>query len=166
MGKECFAQRNGDGSRGRVDETKAAADELAEVDAVAKGGDGRGLGEGFGGAGDAEIGSDESAMRRRTPRSPGPEDDEAARVARQPRRGVTETGGGGGAELERKENPTKNGAKAGRRGSFDFFYLYALRARGRKRGQCRPRQRGAASPWFTGAGAAQKPADGESEPNY
>jgi hypothetical protein len=32
--------------RGRVDETKAAADELTEEDAVAKGGDERGLGKG------------------------------------------------------------------------------------------------------------------------
>ena len=32
--------------RGRVDEMKAAADELTEEDAVAKGGDDRGLGKG------------------------------------------------------------------------------------------------------------------------
>ena len=42
--------------RGRVNETKAAADELTEGDAVAKGGDDRGLGKGFGGVGDPKIG--------------------------------------------------------------------------------------------------------------
>ena len=41
--------------RGRVDETKAAADELMKVDAVAKGGDNRGLREGFGGVGDPKA---------------------------------------------------------------------------------------------------------------
>jgi len=41
--------------RGRVDETKAAADELTKVDTVAKGGDDRGLGEGFGGVGDPKA---------------------------------------------------------------------------------------------------------------
>ncbi len=42
--------------RGRVDKTKAAADELTKkVDAVAKGGDDRGLGEGFGGVGDPKA---------------------------------------------------------------------------------------------------------------
>ena len=45
--------------RGRADETKAAADEHTEEDAVVKGGDDRGLGEGFCGVGDAEIGSKE-----------------------------------------------------------------------------------------------------------
>jgi hypothetical protein len=39
--------------------TKAAADELTEEDAVAKGGDNRGLGKGFGGVGDPKIGSKE-----------------------------------------------------------------------------------------------------------
>jgi hypothetical protein len=38
---------------------KAAVDELAEVGTVAKGGDDRGLREGFCGVGDAEIGSKE-----------------------------------------------------------------------------------------------------------
>ncbi len=50
--------------------------------------------------------------------------------------------------------------RRGRRGSLNFF-IYALRARGRKRGQCRPRRRGRhlhGSPV-----RAQKPADGESE---
>ncbi len=42
--------------RGRVDKTKAAADELTKkVDAVAKGGDDHGLGEGFGGVGDPKA---------------------------------------------------------------------------------------------------------------
>jgi hypothetical protein len=45
--------------RGRVDETKAAADEHTEEDAVAKGGDDRGLGKGFGDVGDPEIGAEE-----------------------------------------------------------------------------------------------------------
>ncbi len=45
--------------RGCIDETKAAADELTEEDAVAKGGDDRGLGKGFGGRGDPKIGSKE-----------------------------------------------------------------------------------------------------------
>ena len=41
--------------RGRVDKMKAAADELTKVDAVAKRGDDRGLGEGFGGVGDPKA---------------------------------------------------------------------------------------------------------------
>ena len=45
--------------RGRVDETKAATDELTEGDVVAKGGDNRGPGEGLGGVGDPKIGSKE-----------------------------------------------------------------------------------------------------------
>ena len=40
---------------GRVDETKAAADEHTEEDTVAKGGDDRGLGKGFGDVGDPKI---------------------------------------------------------------------------------------------------------------
>ena len=36
----------------RVNETNASADELTKVDAIAKGGNDRGLGEGFGGVGD------------------------------------------------------------------------------------------------------------------
>ena len=86
MGKECFAQRNGDGSRGRVDETKAAVDELTEVDAVVKGGDNRGIGEGFGGIGDVEIwskerdeASDHNPLGLKTRKQ---------LVARQPRRGA------------------------------------------------------------------------------
>ena len=45
--------------RGHVDETKAAADELTEGDVVAKGGNNRGSGKGFGGVGDPKIGSEE-----------------------------------------------------------------------------------------------------------
>ena len=45
--------------RGRVNKMKAPADELTEEDAVAKGGDDRGLGKGFGSVGDTEIGSEE-----------------------------------------------------------------------------------------------------------
>ena len=45
--------------RGRIDEMEATADELTEEDAVAKGGDNRGLGKGLGGVGDPKIGSKE-----------------------------------------------------------------------------------------------------------
>ena len=45
--------------RGRVDETKPAADEYSEADAVAEGGDDRGLGKGRGDVGDPEIGTKE-----------------------------------------------------------------------------------------------------------
>ena len=68
--KEGFARWNGDVRRGRVDEMKAAADELTEGDAVAKGGDDRGLGEGFGGVGDPIIGAEDCGGIGA--RSPGP----------------------------------------------------------------------------------------------
>ena len=89
--KEGFARGDGDGSRGHVDETKAAADEFAEVDAVAKGGDDRGLGEGVGDGGDAESG----AKKRDEALDHDPLGPKTTKqlVARQPRRGVTETGG-------------------------------------------------------------------------
>ena len=45
--------------RGHVDETEAAADELTEESAVAKGGDDRGLGKGLSDVGDPKIGSKE-----------------------------------------------------------------------------------------------------------
>ncbi len=45
--------------RGRVNETKTAADKFSEADAVAKGGDNRGLGKGLGNVGDPEIGTKE-----------------------------------------------------------------------------------------------------------
>ena len=45
--------------RGRVDETKPAAYEYSQADAVAKGGDDRRLGKGRGDVGDPEIGAKE-----------------------------------------------------------------------------------------------------------
>ena len=45
--------------RGRVDETKAAAEEHTEEDAVVKGGDDRGLEKGFGDVGYPKIGAKE-----------------------------------------------------------------------------------------------------------
>jgi len=138
--------------RGRIDETKAAADEHTEVNAVAKGGDDRGLGEGFGGVGDPKIGAkdrdealDDDPLGPKTMKQ---------LVARQPRRGATVTKtGGGGAEPERKENPTENGAETRTKRKLGFFFFI-----------CAPRERketwtmpsattGAASPWFTGAGS-------------
>ena len=89
--KEGFARWNGDVRRGRVDETKAAADELTEVDAVAKGGNNRGLGEGFVGVGDPKIGAEE--RDEESDHYPlGPKTMKQL-VVRQPRRGATETGG-------------------------------------------------------------------------
>ena len=70
---------------------KATADELAGADAVAKGDNNHGLGEGFGGVGDAEIGSkdhneasDHDPLGLKTTKQ---------LVGRQLRRGVMETGG-------------------------------------------------------------------------
>ncbi len=57
--KEGFAQWDGDVRRGRVDETKPAEVEFPEADAVAKGGDDRGLGKGLGNVGDPKIGTKE-----------------------------------------------------------------------------------------------------------
>ncbi len=45
--------------RGRIDETEAATDEFTEADAVAKGGNDRGLRKGLGGVGEPKIGSKE-----------------------------------------------------------------------------------------------------------
>ena len=45
--------------RGRVEETKPAADEVLEAGAVAKGGNNRGLRKGLGNVGDLEIGAEE-----------------------------------------------------------------------------------------------------------
>ena len=145
--------------RRRVDETNAAADEHTEDEAVAKGGDDRELGEGFGGVEDPKIGAEESdeavdddvlgpkTMEQLVPKRGGGDGDEDRE---------------GGAEPERKENPTENGAETRTKRKLGFFFfLYSLRARGRKRGQCRPRRRGRhlhGSPV-----RAQKPADGESE---
>ena len=77
--------------RGRVNEMKAAADELAGVDAVTKEGDNRGLREGFGGVGDLKIGSEE--RDEASDHNPlGPKTTNQL-VACQPRRGAMETGG-------------------------------------------------------------------------
>ena len=57
--KEGFARWDGDVRRGRVNETKPAADEFSEADAVAKGGDDRRLGKGRGDVGDPEIRTEE-----------------------------------------------------------------------------------------------------------
>ena len=57
--KEGFARWDGDARWGRVDETKPAADEFSEADAVAKRGDDRGLGKGLGNVGNPKIGTKE-----------------------------------------------------------------------------------------------------------
>ena len=44
---------------GRVEKTKPAADEFSEADAVANGGDNRGLGKGLGNVGDPKTGTKE-----------------------------------------------------------------------------------------------------------
>jgi hypothetical protein len=133
-----------------VDETKAAADELVEVDAVAKGGDDPGLGESFGGIGDATIRSKER--------------DEALDhdplglkmmkqlVARRPRRGL-DGDRGGGAKPERKENPTENGAEARTKRKLGFFYFICAPRERKETWTMPPATTGAASPWFTGAGS-------------
>ena len=109
---------------------KTAREKSSEIDAIAKSSDNRGLGEGFSGVGDAEIGSKEH--------------DEASNddllglkamkqlVSHQPGRGATKAGGGGGAEPEGKERPTENGAKA--RTMRKLGFCFALRERGRKHG--------------------------------
>ncbi len=80
-------------------------DELAEVGAVAKGGDNHGLGEGFCGVGDAEIGSEE--------RDEALDNDllglEVTKqlMARQPRKGVTEAGGEAPNRRGRRNRPRK-----------------------------------------------------------
>ncbi len=73
--------------RGHINETKAAADELMEEDTVAKGGNNRGFGKGFGGVRDPKIGSKE---RNEAPdHNPlGPKTMKEL-VACQPRRGAT-----------------------------------------------------------------------------
>jgi hypothetical protein len=58
--------------QGRVDETKPAADEDPEADAVAKGGDARGPRKGRGNVEDLGIGT-EGPMRRWTASPPSPE---------------------------------------------------------------------------------------------
>jgi len=125
--------------RGCVDERKAAADVLTEVDAVAKGGDDSGLGEGFDGGGDPKIGA-EDRDEALDDYPLGPKTMKQL-VARQPRRGATETGGEAPNRRGRRTRP-RTAPRQGRRGSLDFFFIYALHARGRKCGQCRPRRRG------------------------
>ncbi len=84
--------------QGRVDETKAAADELTNAE---KGGDGD---------------------RR------------------------------GGAEPERKDNPTESGAKTRTKRKLGFFFICAPRKR-KETWTMPSATTGAASPWFTGAGS-------------
>ena len=138
--------------RGRVDEMKAAADEHTEVDAVAKGGDDRGLGEGFGGVGDPKIGAED--------RDEALDDDPLGPktmkqlVARQPRRGAMATKTGGEAPNRRgRRTQPRTAPRRGRRGSLDFFF-FILAPRERKETWTMPSATtGAASPWFTGAGS-------------
>jgi len=116
--------------RGRVDETKAAADEHTEVDAVAKGGDDRGLGEGFGGVGDPKIGAeDRDEASDDDPLGPKPMEQ---LVARQPRRGATATETGGEAPNRRgRRIRPRTAPRRGRRGSLDFFfYMRSAREEG------------------------------------
>ena len=134
--------------RGRVDETKAATDEHTEVDAVATGGDERGLREGFGGVGDPKIGAEESdeavdddvlgpkTMEQLVPRKGGDGDEDR----------------GGGAEPERKENPTENGAETRTKRKLGFFFICAPRER-KETWTMPSATMGASSPWFTGAGS-------------
>ena len=111
--------------RGRVDETKAAADEHTEVDAVAKGGDDRGLGEGFGGVGDPKIGAEK--RNEESNHDPlGPKTMKQL-VARQSRRGATETGGEAQNRRGRR-TPLRTAPRHGRRGSLDVFFLFYLRS--------------------------------------
>ena len=117
--------------RRRVDETNAAADEHTEGEAVAKGGDDRELGEGFGGVEDPKIGAEES--------DEAVDDDVLGPKTMEqlvPRRGATATKTGGEAPNRRgRRTRPVTAPRRGRRGSLDFFFfLYSLRARGRKRG--------------------------------
>ena len=146
MGKADFAQRNGDGSRGRVDETKAATDELAEVNAVAKGGDNHGIGEGFGGIGDTEIGSKE--RNEASDHDPLGLTTTKQLVARQPRRGVTETRGEAQNRRGRRTRP-RTAPRRGQRGSLDFFICAPRESK--ETWTMLPATTGAASPWFTSA---------------
>ncbi len=124
--KEGFARWNGDVRRGRVDETKAAADELTEVDAVAKGGDDRGLGEGFGGVGDPKIGAEKrNEASDHDPLSP---KTMKQLMTRQPRRWATETGGEAPNRRGRRTR-LRTAPRRGRRRSLDFFCFYLRSAR-------------------------------------
>jgi hypothetical protein len=137
--------------RRRVDETNAAADEHTEGEAVAKGGDDRELGEGFAGVEDPKIGAKESDEAV----------DEDVLGPKTMEQLVPKRGGdgnedrGGGAEPERKENPTENGAETRTKrklGFFFFFFILAPRKR-KETWTMKSATAGAASPWFTGAGS-------------
>ena len=62
---------------------------------------------------------------------------------------------GGGAEPERKENPTENDAETRTKRKLGFvFFLFICAPRERKETWTMPSATtGAASPWFTGAGS-------------
>ena len=59
---------------------------------------------------------------------------------------------GGGAEPERKENPTENGARAQTKRKLGFFFNCTPRKR-KEAWTMAPSTTGAASPWFTSAGS-------------
>jgi hypothetical protein len=80
--------------------------------------------------------------------------------ARQPRRGVTEARGGG-AEPERKEKQTKNGTEALTKRNLGVFYMHSGREEGNVDNAVRNNGGG-----ISMVQRAQKPANGESEPNY
>ena len=133
--------------RRRVDETKAAADEHTEGEAVAKGGDDRELGEGFGGVGDPKIGAEESDEV---------DDDVLGPKTMEqlvPRRGATaaKTGGEAPNRRGRRIRP-RTAPRRGRRGSLDFFFICAPRER-KETWTMPSATTGAASPWFTSAGS-------------
>ncbi len=99
---------------------KAVVDELTEVGAIAKGGDNRGLGEGFCGVGDADIGSkeckevsDNDILGLKV---------EKQLVAGQLQRGVTEDGEEAPNRRGRRNRP-RMAPRRGQRGSWDFFYM-------------------------------------------
>ncbi len=105
--------------RGHVDETKPAANEDPEADAVAKGGDNRGPRKGRGNVEDLEIGTKEpdEALDREPPK---PGDDGGARGAAAAKGDDVDRGGG--AESEGKESPTETGAKARKKRKLGFFF--------------------------------------------
>jgi len=111
--------------RRRVDETKATADEHTEGEAIAKGGDDRELGEGFGGVGDPKIGTEES--------DEAVDDDVLGPKTMEqlvPRRGVTATKTGGEAPNRRgRRTRPRTVSRRGRRGSLDFFFVYTRSSR-------------------------------------
>ena len=137
--------------RRRVDETNAAADEHTEGEAVAKGGDDRELGEGFGGVEDPKIGAEESdeavdddvlgpkTMEQLVPKRGGGDGDED-------RGGRRRTGEEGEPDRERCRDEYEEEAW--------IFFFFILAPRERKETWTMPSATaGAASPWFTGAGS-------------